>query len=88
MGRMHAEEMAELCDLDTALEWHFTANHYPPLPLFLLPMAKEAIAAANEGDGDRLISLPSGVTHRKYGVQVPTWVIIEEFHLDSFLDYE
>jgi hypothetical protein len=86
MGRMQAEEMAELCDQETALHWHLTSNHYPPLPLDILPAVKRTIKAINAGKPDSKIKLPDGVSHKRYGTRVPAWECCKAWHLDAFLN--
>lgn len=73
--------------IDTALSWHLQSNHYPPVPLSMVPVCLAAIEAANEGDYDRLIDLPEGVLYRN-NEQAPAWAIAEAHHLDSFIDSE
>jgi len=77
--------MIELTDEDTALRWHLSHNHYPALPLTLLPVAKAAIEAGREDDFDRLIKLPGGITWRGGRSSVEAGKLIETMHLDSFL---
>ena len=84
MGRLQAEEMASLADLDTALSWHLTSNHYPPIPLSMLPVCKSAIEAFNDEDYLRQIALPEGVSYRGQP-SAPARAIVEQHHLDSFL---
>lgn len=88
MGRMQTLEMGHFADnLDQALRWHLRSNHYPPLPMDLLPVAKKAIEIANEAiateDEDlwqTLIYVPTA--DKKLSISR----IIEGMHLDSFLD--
>lgn len=87
MGHMQAQEMAALADLDTALVWHLRSNHFPPVPLSMLDTCKRAIELANEGEYDLLMSLPDGVTYRGQ-MQAPVWAIVEQHHLDAFIDME
>ena len=87
MGRMQADAMSEVADIDTALSWHFSSNHYPPLSPSLIGPAKLAIEAANEGDWDKLIELPDGITFRD-GTSAPAGEMVSNFHLDSWIDYE
>ena len=86
MGRMQAEEMAQLTDLDTALSWHLRSNHYPPIPLSMLAACKAAIAAY-DSETDTDILLPLGVRWRGQ-VKAPASAIISEYHLGSFLTRE
>lgn len=63
MGRLAADDMAAHCiDLDVALTWHLRSNHYPPVPLFMVPVAKAAVEAGRDEDWDRLVELPKGCT--------------------------
>jgi hypothetical protein len=88
MGRMQALEVGHYADnLDQALRWHLRSNHYPPITLALLPVAKKAIEIANEAiamdDEDlwqTMIYVPTA--DKKLSVSK----IIEGMHLDSFLD--
>jgi hypothetical protein len=83
MGGLQAAEFANLVSegqvsLDNALTWHLQSNHYPPVHLDFLPIAKQAIEYANGGDYDTIISMPNGID--KSVAQ-----IIEGLHLESFL---
>jgi len=75
-------------DLDTQLHWHFTTNCYPPVPLGMIPPAKAAIALAESGESDEMVEMPEGAQHRKYGSQVPAWVVIQSLHLAAFVGGE
>lgn len=85
MGRLQAEEMKRLADLDTALSWHLQCNHYPPVPLSMLPACKAAITAYREEDYRRLIDLPKGVLWRGQ-TQAPASAVVEGHHLDTFVE--
>lgn len=75
MGRLGADAFAELVEdgtaqLDQALSWHLTSNHYPPVPTFFIPTCKAAIEAGQDEDWDREIPLPRGcVTHSVIGIE-------------------
>ena len=84
MGRLQAEEMASLTDLDTALRWHLTYNHYPPLPVSLLPVAKLAIEKAESEEWDELLDLPDRISY-KGSNKAPVHACVKEWHLDSFI---
>ena len=88
MGHNTAVDLAEL-DLDRGLSYHLQANHYPPVPLSMVPVCIEAIDAYWEGDVDKRITLPEGVTWRNQ-TESPAWAIIEAHHLDAWLvdDYD
>ena len=83
MGLIQAMEFAE-GDLETGLTWHLQHNHYPPVPLSMLPICKEAIEAANEDDYYREIPLPEGVLYRGE-TTAPAYAILEQHHLAPFL---
>jgi hypothetical protein len=71
MGSLNAQGFADavndgLASIDTALSWHLTSNHYPPLPTFFISTCKAAIEAGNDEDWDREIKLPRGcATHQR-----------------------
>lgn len=87
MGRMQALEMGHYAPLNRALIWHLQSNHFPPMPLDLLPVARKAIELANQAIAEdnetlwqEMIYVPTA--DRKLSVSE----IIEGMHLDSFLD--
>lgn len=92
MGRMNALGMAEQVSegnisLDGAIEYHLTANHYPPVPRSMVQPCLDAIAAFEEEEYDREITLPEGVSYRD-SKTAPASAIVEQHHLDSFLTQE
>jgi hypothetical protein len=87
MGRIFAEELSDDHPLDLALSIHLQYNHYPPVPLSMVPVCSAAIDAYNEGDYKRHISLPSEVFWRD-NAYAPAYAIIEAHHLESFLEDE
>lgn len=87
MGRMQAEEILAQVGKHNALAWHLQSNHYPPVPLAMIPACEEAIDHANTGDWDTLIQLPKGVFYRGDD-KAPVSAIISQHHLDSFLEQE
>ena len=84
MGRLHAEEMKDMMSLDQALSWHLQSNHYPPVPLSMLPVCKLAIEHANVDDWYTLLELPAGTLYHGE-THAPVNAIIKQHHLDSFL---
>lgn len=84
MGRLQADEMARLTDIDTALSWHLQSNHYPPVPLSMIPACKAAIEAYQCEEYDRAIELPAGVLYRG-SKTAPASAIVENHHLESFI---
>lgn len=75
-----------MVNLDAALHWHLQHNHYPPIPVGMIPVAKAAIEALNEDDCERDIELPEGVMFRDGSTSVPAWQIAESMHLYPFVD--
>lgn len=92
MGSVQAQEYRELAEmgsitLEQAITWHLTSNHFPPIPTSMVPVCIEAIEWANEGNFDKLISLPEGVGYKGLTV-APVLAIIEQHHLDAWIEYE
>lgn len=71
MGSLGAQAFAEQVEegnasLQTAIHWHLTSNHYPPLPTFFVPVAIAAIEAGQDEDWDAELDLPLGcLTHKE-----------------------
>jgi hypothetical protein len=86
MGRFQAEAMAaeDFIPLEGQLRWHLTANHYPPVPVEMVPICIEAIDEANEGNWDKMIKLPEGISWRGEAMS-PVYAIVEAHHLDTWI---
>ncbi len=79
MGRLSLEAFTEMADMDTALHWHLTCNHFPAI-IGGEGFAKLAIEACLEGDYGRFID--DG--HRRgYARDV-----VEQWHLEHWLQDE
>lgn len=87
MGHLAATDMAAHATLDQALAWHLTANHYPPVPVSMVPVCIAAIEAIEDWDADRLIDLPEGIEWRGQ-TSAPARAIAEAHHLDAFITEE
>lgn len=85
MGQSSLTDFIQHSDYDTALSWHLSSNHYPPIPQAMIEPCKTAIANANAGDWDTRITLPDGISWRGE-TTCPTHALIEHAHLHSFLD--
>lgn len=85
MGGLAARDMAGQTDLRTALSWHLTSNHYPPVPTSMVPICEQAIQAIVEEDYDREITLPAGVSWLGKD-SAPARAIAEAHHLHSFIE--
>ena len=92
MGSQTARAIAndvkdKLTNLEAALIFHFRQNHYPPLPLSLIPIAIKII----NGEVSGTVELPKGITY-KDGTSAPVHKCIEAWHLEHFVvshgDYE
>jgi len=87
MGYKTALELSEIDNQRTALVYHLTCNHYPPLPSSMVEACQRAIRNANAGDWDKNVRLPAGISY-KGKTLAPTREIISAHHLDAFLDRE
>jgi hypothetical protein len=88
MGRLTAMEIAETeITLEDQITWHLQGNHFPPIPKSMVKPCMEAIDAANEGDWDKLISLPEGTGYRGLTV-APVHAIVESHHLETWITDE
>ena len=85
MGSLHSVELAESeLDLETQIRIQLTSNHYPPVPVSMVPVCIEAIDLANEGDWEAMVKLPEGVSWRGQ-LEAPTYSIIEAHHLEFWV---
>ena len=86
MGSNFANDLAAMADLSLsdAIGMHLRGNHYPPVPLSMVPICIEAINAYYEDDYNREIEMPEGVSYKGRNT-APAWAIIEQHHLDAWL---
>ena len=87
MGSLQAQELSEMLSLEDGLAWHLRSNHYPPVPLEMIPVCIEAIQAYNQEDYDFQIDLPEGTTWRGE-IQAPAWAIVDGHHLHPWVTQE
>jgi len=88
MGRLTAEGIAESgLPMEDQIRWHLQGNHFPPVPVSMVPVCIAALDAAADGDWQREIPLPDGVAYRGLPT-APAAAIIEQHHLESWLDIE
>jgi hypothetical protein len=66
------------------LEWHLKHNHYPPVHDDMIDVCVVAIDNANDGNWEAGVELPQGFLYLGHNV-VPTWKLVDAFHLDDFL---
>ena len=89
MGSNFANDLAnmEALTLDQAVGIHLQSNHYPPVPLIMVEPCVQAIFAVNDWRADESIDLPKGVLY-KGETSAPAWAIVEQHHLDAWVQYE
>ena len=90
MGSNFAHDLAsgEFIDsLDRQISIHFSSNCYPPVPQFMVQVAIDAIDAVNEGDYDRQIDLPAGVSFRD-SKTVSASDVVDQLRLDAWIEGE
>jgi len=86
MGIMKALAYGELdLSIEDQVRLHFTQNCYPPIPLFMVDVAMQAIIACCEEDYFEMIELPDGVSFRNGEKEVSASQIIESLRLDAFV---
>jgi hypothetical protein len=90
MGSVTAIGLADsVLDLETQLLYHLRGNHYPPVPSEMVAPCIEAIDAAYDEDFNRMIEMPMvgdfQITY-KGSTHAPAWAIIQQHHLDFFID--
>jgi hypothetical protein len=92
MGAVTAIGLADsVLDLETQLLYHLKGNHYPPVPAEMVAPCIEAIDAAYDEDYQRMIDMPMVGDFQilyKGSKQAPAWAIIEQHHLDWFINPE
>lgn len=97
MGSIYAAGLVESVEegaigFESAILIHLRSNHYPPVPSSMVGPCLEAIRIVQDaqyGDAsasDR-VTLPDGVSWRGEE-DAPAYAIVEEFHLDSFIQWE
>ena len=87
MGSTFAHDLSLFDDMaiERQIGIHLSANHYPPVPAFMIQPCVEAIDAVNDaGLWDLEIPLPEGVSWRGL-TTAPAHAIIEQHHLDAWL---
>jgi hypothetical protein len=87
MGSLQAVEMAEMLSMEDAIAWHLQSNHYPPVPVSMVPACIEAIQNALEGNWYKPVELPKPVKY-KGSSHAPSGTIIEQHHLDPWLELD
>ena len=85
MGRNTAQDLAEnVIDIRQSIAIQLTSNHYPPVPLAMVPVCIKALNSYNEHlHGNEVIELPEGTSWRG-SPTAPVWAIIESHHLGEW----
>jgi hypothetical protein len=88
---MTTMSLAEMIDdnglnLNVALQYHLRCNHYPPLPISLIPLCETVITGVSDEtlDLNDMIELPTGLTWRGM-TSAPVREVIDWLHLDHFI---
>jgi len=82
MGNATARDLATSgIDLDTALRVHLRSNHYPPIHLDFLPIARQAIELAQGEEWDAELEYPNGLVRTVAHT-------VEGLHLDAFIEQD
>ena len=84
MGNINAAAMAEAVEtgdanLGPAIRWHLGSNHFPPIHPSFDASAIWAINTAAIGEWDEVRTLPNGI-------QLTAADIVEQLHLESFVE--
>ena len=90
MGINFATDLASgdfVQSIDRQISIHFSSNCYPPVPQFMVQVAIDAIDAINEGDLDRQIDLPAGVSFRD-SKTVSASDVVDQLRLDAWIEGE
>ena len=87
MGSLQAQEMAEMLDIESAISWHLSSNHYPPVTQSMVPACLEAIENAIAGNWLKKVELPAGTTYRGSRF-APTDAIIDQHHLETWVELD
>ena len=83
MGYTQALEMVNLISLEQGIRWHLQCNHYPPVPIEMVPVAIEAVILCREGNFSETVKTP--FEHRVHWM-VPAYVIVESYHLEPWVN--
>jgi hypothetical protein len=80
------EKLLETNDIEKTLEFHFCYLCYPPVPLYMIPTAVEALEKVVSGNGCFSIDLSYGVTWRRES-SVRAIHVVESLYLQAFVDF-
>lgn len=94
MGYLSAFDAAQVAELNQALEWHLTSNHYPPVSVDFIPACKQAIqtfvvaagSTENLGEDHIFKQLNETMVELPNGKFISVVELVEALHLDAFVD--
>lgn len=97
MGYSTAMNVSQILGLDEGLKAHFRGNCYPPIPLVMIPIAKQVIENVVQGEIERdssyldiMLDLPKMADGFQIEFKGATSVRTEEalygLHLSAFVD--
>lgn len=94
MGYLSAFDAAQVAELNQALEWHLTSNHYPPVSVDLIPACKQAIqtfvvaagSTDNLGEDHVFKQLNETMVELPNGKFISVVELVDALHLDAFVD--
>ena len=94
MGYLSAFDAAQVAELNKALEWHLTSNHYPPVSVDLIPACKQAIqtfvvaagSTDNLGEDHVFKQLNETMVELPNGKFISVVELVDALHLDAFVD--
>jgi hypothetical protein len=88
MGTLRAMELANceyVPNINHQLSIHLSSNHYPPAPQCMVDPCAQAIQACNEGDYERMISLPDLILYKGLN-QISAVQLVQDLHLDFWVE--
>jgi hypothetical protein len=71
---------------EAILHWHLQSNHYPPLPVSLVPACQRAIELVAGDQGQTRVRLPKGLVGRDGRRSVVAEDLVEAVHLWDFVE--
>ncbi len=83
MGYTKAIEMVNLMDLELCIRWHLNYNHYPPIPIEMIPIAVKAVRLCRDNKFDETIV--TFFEHHGYGWSLPAYVIVKIYNLEPWV---
>ena len=83
MGHIQALETLKLINLEQDIRWNLENNYYPRVPDVMIPIAVKAVMLCREDKFDETIVI--SFEHQFHGWMIPAYVIVEAYHLESWV---